>query len=44
MKQLHNNNKVHKKVHNYCNAPKMANCKEEVVQFIYLSKDIMSRQ
>ena len=44
MKQLDNNNKVHKKVHNYCNAPKMANYIEEAVQLIYLLKDIMSRQ
>ena len=42
MKKLDNNNKVY--IHNYCHAPKIANNKEESVQVIYLSKDIVSRQ
>ena len=40
--KLGSNNKV--SIQNYCHAPKMANDKTETVQFIYLLKDIMSRQ
>ena len=41
-KKLDSNNEV--SIHIYCHALKMANDKEESVQLIYLSKDIMSRQ
>ena len=41
-KKLDSNNKA--SIHNYCHAPKMAKAKEEVVQLIYFSKDIMRRQ
>ena len=39
---LDSNNKV--SIRNCCHAPTTANDKEEGVQLMYLSKDIMSRQ
>ena len=40
--KLDSRNKV--SINNSCHAPKIANDKEETVQRMYLSKDIMSRQ
>ena len=40
--KLDSKNKVF--IHNCCHAPKMANDKEEALQLMYLSKDIMNRQ
>ena len=40
--KLDSNNRVY--MHNCCHAPRMANDKEEAVQLMYLSKDIMRRQ
>ena len=39
---LDSNNKV--SIHNCCHAPKTTNDKEEAVQLMYLSKDIMNKQ
>ena len=41
MKKLHNNNNIY--IHNYCRAHNITKDKEEEVQLIYLSKDIMKR-